>query len=88
MKRQIDSLVAGSSFPAIAASDIVDLEINLPKMQEQLRVALLLKNQDSEIVTLQKMAQCLKLEKQALMAQLLMGKRRIRLPVSETAAQV
>lgn len=83
MKRQIDSLVAGSSFPAIATSDLVDLEINIPKMQEQLRVALLLKNQDSEIVTLQKMAQCLKLEKQALMAQLLTGKRRVHLSDAE-----
>lgn len=87
MKKQIDSLVAGSSFPAIAATDIVDLEINLPKMQEQFRVASLLKNQDSEIVVLQKMAKFLISEKQALMAQLLTGKRRVALPVSETVAQ-
>lgn len=55
-----------------------NLVIPLPNLKEQQKIAEVLSLADQEIETLQKKLDCLKLEKKALMQQLLTGKKRVK----------
>lgn len=87
MRKQIDALVVGSSFPAIGSSEVKDLQLNLPNENMQRQISILLRNQDAQIQCLLNTVNSLAAEKRALMSQLLNGKRRLKLPEAETEAQ-
>jgi type I restriction enzyme S subunit len=54
--------------------------INLPPLEEQLRIVAILDAASQEETTIQKQLDLLREEKRALMADLLTGKRRVRMP--------
>ena len=64
-------------------ADLLGIEIPLPSRPEQQKIAQVLSTADAEIANLQAQLDKLKLEKKALMQQLLTGKRRVRLDDEE-----
>ncbi|OAT28882.1 type I restriction-modification system, specificity subunit S [Buttiauxella brennerae ATCC 51605] len=74
---QINSLVAGTNYPAINSSDVANLVIYCPDYKEQVEISSVLNISCKMIQLLQKKLAGLKQEKQALMQQLLTGKRRV-----------
>lgn len=73
----------GSVRVRIYLTDLSQLEIPLPSLPEQQKIAQVLSTADAEIANLQAQLDKLKLEKKALMQQLLTGKRRVRLDDEE-----
>lgn len=71
------SLSQGSTFESVNSTDIKSLKLILPSFIEQQAIANILTTADQEIDALQKRLEHLKLEKKALMQQLLTGKRRV-----------
>ena len=61
-----------------AYSDFSFLKIPYPKLEEQQKIASVLSVADKQIIVLQKKLEALKLEKKALMQQLLTGKKRVK----------
>ncbi len=86
MRKQIDALVVGSSFPAIGSSEVEDLQLNVPNENMQKQISTLLRNQDAQIQCLLNTVHSLTAEKQALMSQLLTGKRRVKVPEPQIQA--
>lgn len=72
----LDYLVTGSGQPQITG-DIKRHEVLLPSINEQSTISKIIHKADQDIEQLQKYVACLKQEKQALMQQLLTGKRRV-----------
>ncbi|EPA98759.1 restriction endonuclease subunit S [Pseudomonas sp. G5(2012)] len=68
----------GSVRVRIYFNDLSKLEISLPPVNEQHKIASILDAADCEIETLQQKLTCLKQEKKSLMQQLLTGKRRVK----------
>lgn len=75
---QINALVVGTNYPAINSSDVSKLFIYCPEYEDQLKIARILNSCECAITVLQKRLDCLKQEKQALMQQLLTGKKRVK----------
>lgn len=71
------SLSQGSTFESVNSTDIKSLKLRLPAFIEQQAIASVLTTADQEIDALQKRLDHLKVEKKALMQQLLTGKRRV-----------
>lgn len=61
------------------------IHVPLPPLEEQQKIAAVLSTADQEITTLQQKLEALKLEKKALMQQLLTGKRRVKIDNKEVA---
>lgn len=78
-ERRIMRLRVGSGLPNIQKKDLESLTITIPPDEEQERIAKTLISADVEIATLQQKLERLKLEKKALMQQLLTGKRRVKI---------
>lgn len=75
---KIMRLRVGSGLPNIQKKDLEALLVYHPiSLEEQQRIASVLSNADQEITLLQQKLKALKLEKKALMQQLLTGKRRV-----------
>ncbi|MGR3806646.1 restriction endonuclease subunit S [Pasteurella testudinis] len=72
-------LSQGSTFESINSDDIKGLLFSIPPLLEQQKIAAVLTTADNEIDTLKQTLCRLKTEKQALMQQLLTGKRRVRI---------
>ncbi|EPX9364597.1 restriction endonuclease subunit S [Aeromonas veronii] len=62
----------------VKPTDFFLLKVPLPSLDEQQKIAAVLSTSDQEITTLQQNLDALKLEKKALMQQLLTGKRRVK----------
>ena len=62
----------------VKPTDFFSLKVPLPSLDEQQKIAAVLSTADQEITTLQQKLDALKLEKKALMQQLLTGKRRVK----------
>ena len=75
---QIHSLVVGSNYPAINSSDVKGLAIYCPEHKEQIAISNALDNADKTISNLHRQLVHLKIQKKALMQQLLTGKRRVK----------
>jgi type I restriction enzyme S subunit len=75
----------GSTFEAVNSNDIKSLHLNIPNLDEQQKIALVLTNADKEIELLEQQLADLKQEKKALMQQLLTGKRRVKIKEKEVA---
>jgi type I restriction enzyme S subunit len=71
VQRQINSLVAGSNYPAIGSSDVADLLLNVPDEDEQAKLARFFGMQDRKISVLEKYAERLRQERRALSQKLL-----------------
>jgi type I restriction enzyme S subunit len=67
-------------------SDLLRVSIKLPELEEQQLIADLLDTANAEVLNCSGQLERLKQEKIALMAQLLTGKRRVRLPTEEAVA--
>lgn len=78
-------LSQGSTFESINSSDIYSLKLKAPTEQEQHKISQILTAADQEIRNLQAKITCLKQEKNALMQQLLTGKRRVKVDALEVA---
>lgn len=78
--RQIEKLIAGSNYPAINSSDVRNLMIGAPDIEEQTAIARALSDMDAEIAALEARLVKTRNLKQAMMQALLTGQ--VRLPVS------
>lgn len=76
---QWESISQGSTFESVNSNDIRSLIVMTPPLPEQQKIAQVLSTADAEITNLQAQLAKLKLEKKALMQQLLTGQRRVRL---------
>lgn len=79
-EQDIDQAVKGKT---LNKAKLKQLTLNLPSLPEQQKIAQVLSTADAEIGNLQAQLDKLKLEKKALMQQLLTGKRRVRLDDEE-----
>ena len=79
-----ERLSQGSTFESVNSDDIKSMPVRLPCIKEQQKIASVLLATDTEITTIQSQLDNLKLQKKALMQQLLTGKRRVK--VDEAAA--
>ena len=77
IKRQFHKLLVGSNYPAINSSDVKNLKIPLPPLQEQKKIADCLSTWDSAIEKQSALINALTQRKKALMQQLLTGKKRL-----------
>ncbi|WP_323894996.1 restriction endonuclease subunit S [Aeromonas veronii] len=76
----LSDLASGTSgsMKNIAKVSVLGMGIKLPPLQEQKKIAAVLSTADQEVTALQQKLAALKQEKQALMQQLLTGKRRVK----------
>lgn len=77
MAAQIHGLVAGSNYPAIHSADVKGLAIHCPELEEQKMISGMLNNTETMIDNLTEQLRILKMQRKALMQQLLTGKRRV-----------
>ena len=84
IERQIEGLIAGSSYPAINSSDVRSLEISVPDIDEQRAISTIFVDMDLEIDNLTARLNKTKSIKQGMMQELLTG--RTRLPFKEIVA--
>lgn len=77
VNRQINSLLAGSSYPAISSTDVRALEIPFPPYDEQTAIAAVLSDMDAEISALETKLQKARQIKQGMMQELLTGRIRL-----------
>ena len=75
--RQVESLLTGSNYPAINGGDIKALQIPFPSLPEQQAIATVLSDMDAEIVALEQRREKTRALKQAMMQELLTGKKRL-----------
>ena len=71
----------------VSVTDFFKLQLHIPTAPEQRRIAEVINVARAEEVRLQAQVQALRKEKAALMSQLLTGKRRVKLPDTETEVQ-
>lgn len=86
VEEQIQTLLAGSNYPAINSSDVRKLDIPLPQMEEQTHIAKILSNMDAEIAALEAKLVKYRHIKQGMMQNLLTGRIRLVQPDSKTGA--
>jgi type I restriction enzyme S subunit len=77
VKRQIDALLTGSSYPAINSGDVRALQIPLPPHPEQTAIAEVLTEMDGELAGLEQRREKTRALKQAMMQELLTGRTRL-----------
>lgn len=77
-RRGFDDIISGSAQPQIIGKDIRAVKITLPGVQEQMAIAGILSTIDDEIGNFIDQIEGLRKEKNALMQQLLTGKRRVK----------
>ena len=68
----------------IRPADFMGVKVPLPSLEDQRRIAATISTASNVVVCLERDLNALKVQKQALMQQLLTGKRRVRLPESES----
>ncbi|MBS4399874.1 restriction endonuclease subunit S [Escherichia coli] len=74
VRRQISTLGQGVTRYNLSKRQLIKLELKLPCVEEQQKIAAVLSAADAEISTLEKKLTCLRDEKKSLMQQLLTGK--------------
>lgn len=78
VETQINNMLVGSNYPAINSSDVASLKIFLPPLSEQEKIAGILSCWDNGIEKLSALIEKKKIQKKALMQQLLNGKHRLK----------
>jgi type I restriction enzyme S subunit len=74
---QLEALIVGTNYPAINSSDVRNLKLKLPDIQEQQKIASVLSAADKEIELLKNELETLRQQKKGLMQVLLTGEKRI-----------
>lgn len=82
----VSVLCGGSTRSRVSRKNLGEMKFKLPSLKEQYRIVSILISADNEIENLQKQLEALKQEKKALMQQLLTGKRRVKIDVTEEAS--
>ncbi|SMB89018.1 type I restriction enzyme, S subunit [Pasteurella testudinis DSM 23072] len=82
-KFMVNNLTGGTGQKEVSVSQLMSISIPVPPFKEQQKIAAVLTAADNEIDTLKQTLCRLKTEKQALMQQLLTGKRRVFVALSE-----
>ena len=77
VNRQIDSLLAGSNYPAISSGDVKSLRIPMPIYEEQCAIADVITTADAEIRTLQDQREKLQQVQKGMAQELLTGRTRL-----------
>ena len=77
VSRQIDTLLTGSSYPAINSRDVRALEIPTPSYEEQTAIATILSDMDAELAALEARRDKTRALKQGMMQELLTGRIRL-----------
>ena len=77
VSRQIDTLLTGSSYPAINSRDVRALEIPTPSYEEQTAIATVLSDMDAELAALEARRDKTRALKQGMMQELLTGRIRL-----------
>lgn len=85
IRKSISELAQGATRYNLSKKQLMQLELLLPPLPEQQKIAQVLSTADAEITNLQAQLATLKLEKKALMQQLLTGQRRVK-PDADAAA--
>ncbi|AIN62794.1 restriction endonuclease subunit S [Providencia stuartii] len=83
VRRAISVMGQGATRYNLSKKQLMKLELNLPPIAEQQKIAAVLSVADQEIFALQQKLEALKQEKKALMQQLLTGKRRVKIDDKE-----
>lgn len=78
IRSEIAVLGQGATRYNLSKKQLMKLELVLPNINEQKKIATILSTADQEIASLQQKLDALKQEKKALMQQLLTGKRRVK----------
>ncbi len=83
VSQQINSLIAGTNYPSVNSSQVGALKLQLPQIDEQRRIALLLNTCDRKLELLRKRLAALRRQRLWLMEKLLTGRIRVKadLPV-------
>ncbi len=81
--KNILGFINGGTRTKLNKSDMLHIPILLPSLEEQQRITSAFSFTDQEIETWQKQLEHLKQEKKALMQQLLTGKRRVKVAMSD-----
>jgi type I restriction enzyme S subunit len=81
------SLRVGSGLPNIQKGDVEEFNIIFPSIEEQSKIASFLSFIDASILALKQSLGCLKLQKKALMQQLLTGKRRVKIQEKKSSLE-
>jgi type I restriction enzyme S subunit len=79
--RQINSLIAGTNYPAVNPSQVGALKLSLPQIEEQRRIATALNACDRKLGLLRQELAALKRQKQGLTQKLLTGQIRVNVAV-------
>jgi type I restriction enzyme S subunit len=77
IQHQLNSLVAGSNYPAISSAEVADLQINIPVHELQVQIVKLLDMLDGRISAIATQVKMLESEKTALTQCLFSGRRRV-----------
>ena len=77
INKQINQIITGSNYPAINGKDVRNLEILMPKYDEQVMIGNLLSDMDKELETLESKLAKARYLKQGMMQQLLTGRIRL-----------
>ena len=77
LKQQIDILITGGAQPNFGPAHLKQVELNLPPLPEQRKIAQILSTWDKAIATTEKLIDASKQQKKALVQQLLTGKKRL-----------
>lgn len=85
VRRAISVMGQGATRYNLSKKQLMKLELTLPPIPEQQKIAAVLSAADQEITTLQQQLDRLKQEKKALMQQLLSGMRRVKIDYKEIA---
>ncbi len=75
--KQIEALIAGSSYPAISAKDVRAFQIPIPSLEEQTAIATVLSDMDAAISALESRREKTRQVKQGMMQELLTGRTRL-----------
>jgi type I restriction enzyme, S subunit len=77
IEKQIETLIAGSNYPAISSGDVRKLKIPVPNVKEQKSIAQVLSDMDTEITALETRRAKTQAIKQGMMQELLTGRTRL-----------
>jgi type I restriction enzyme S subunit len=77
VSKQIDALLTGSNYPAINSRDVRQLQIPVPKLEEQAAIATVLSDMDTELTALESRLAKARQIKQGMMQALLTGRIRL-----------
>lgn len=86
VEKQIQTLLAGSNYPAINSTEVRTLEIPLPQIGDQTHIATILSVMDTEIAALETKLAKYRHIKQGMMQNLLTGRIRLVEPETKTGA--